>query len=70
MRRFLKGIGSGVANNAEKKVLDSSRLCMQHNQSLYPNLLAVESVYEINKKVCYLCAGKYMLKGSLVSCRV
>lgn len=55
-------------HNGEKKTMEAYKLCTNHDQKLYPNLLANETVLHLNKKYCYICSSKFIKMGHLVEC--
>jgi hypothetical protein len=54
--------------NGEKKTIEAYKLCATHDQKLYPNLLANETVVHLNKKYCYICSSKFIKMGQQVEC--
>lgn len=66
MKKFFDILKRSAAGS--EKRMDSLHLCNYHDQKLYPNLLANETVYDLNRKVCYVCSSKFIHQGSPVDC--
>jgi hypothetical protein len=69
MRKFFQNLSGGFVHNGEKKTMDVLKVCMNHDQKLYPNLLANETVVHLNKKYCYICSSKFLKMGQHVQCK-
>lgn len=68
MKNLLNKFRSSASASTAKSTIENFKLCNMHDTSVYPHLLANETVTSLNRKMCYICASRYLLQGYRVEC--
>jgi hypothetical protein len=73
LKRVTKGSNISKAAEVEKVVTQTPSMyyiCTNHNQDLYPGVLALEYCETSNQHLCYMCSSKHILVGNRVRCKL